>query len=87
MLPSPTFVLCGMRPKSARHRRARLRQRLVRLTLVCNPARQLGRAWPLGVYQGLGATTTSTGTVVCIGDYVVGDEYCQWLYGPTDVRY
>ena len=77
-----------MGPKFARHRRARQRQRLVRLTLVYNPASQTGRARPLAAYhEGAAMDKRSAGTVLCIGGYMVGDEHCLWLYGPTNIRY
>ena len=80
MIPAPTLVLCGIQPKYARHRRARQRRRLVRLTFICNLARHPTR-------QRLPAAPKESGKTVRIGYYMVGAEDCQWLYGPTDVRY
>ena len=86
MLLNHSFVSSCLTEHFARHRRARQRHRLVRLTVVYNTPRQLGRARPLVAYRG-SAAATSTGKVLCIGEYLVGDEHCPWLYGPTDVRY
>ncbi len=86
MLLNHTFVSSCLVEKFARHRRARQRYRLVRLTVVYNHPRQPGRARPLAAYRNSTAAM-STGKVLCIGGYLIGDEHCPWLYGPTDVRY
>ncbi|WP_190242476.1 hypothetical protein [Hymenobacter lapidiphilus] len=52
----------------------------MRLTFVYDMARQPRQ-------QRLLASAKGIGRVVRIGDYVVGDEDCPWLYGPADVRY
>lgn len=80
MILAPALVLCEMQPKYARHRRARQRRRLVRLTFVYNLARQPAR-------QRLLAAPKNPGEAVRIGCYIVGAEDCPWLYGPTDLRY
>ena len=55
--------------------------------IVYNPAQQPARRGTLAAYWKNTTLVASTGMVVRIGDYVVGDEHCHWLYGPTDVRY
>ena len=87
MLSVPALVLYQIRPKFARHRRARQRRRLLHASSMYNTAPLPECVRPLMPCHELAAAATSTGTVLCIGGYLVGDEHCPWLYGPTDVRY
>ncbi|WP_019946972.1 hypothetical protein [Hymenobacter aerophilus] len=87
MLHAPAFLLYDIASKFARQRRARQRQRLMRLTLVYNPAQQTARTRFQASFPEAEKAQAGTGTVVRIGGYVVGDEHCPLLYGPTNMRY
>lgn len=67
------------------HRRRQNRQiRLFKLPFPSNRPRQSHLAQAHGTAA---AESLSTGPIFQYGDYVLGDENCPFLYGPTDIRY
>ncbi|RSK31147.1 hypothetical protein EI290_14090 [Hymenobacter metallilatus] len=68
------------------HHHARRPIRRIRLTSFPAPSNPV-RANRYGSKNRLPGTIPNQNASLQIGEYVIGDENCPFLYGPDDIRY